>query len=225
MGNDGGSIQKRSDLVKEAKADRQKELQDQLNAKDVLNKCALSGKDLMDPIVSDYRGKLYNKDTILEWLLDRDSFGKAEQSRVSHITSIGDVVELKITRDDKGQWSCPIASTSSGPYVYLVECGHVFSSGAMKALMGYDDKQCPECSTAFDYANLTRINPTAEQLTQQEERIKQLQSKGLSHSLKKKKDRKKRKKVAKEDKASEDSDILKKARRLVNDADIGTVTI
>jgi hypothetical protein len=77
MGCDGGSIPKRSELVKTKK--RQREDADKTAAS--INEwfyCALSKEPLRPPLVSCALGKLYNKDAIYEFLLDRSCHGDGE---------------------------------------------------------------------------------------------------------------------------------------------------
>ena len=72
MGGDGGSIPKRIELVQQKKKPEAKD-------KDAANMakwrhCALKHDTLRQPVVVDSYGLLYNKDAILEYLLDRGSF-------------------------------------------------------------------------------------------------------------------------------------------------------
>ncbi len=79
MGNDGGSIPYRIDLVKTA---AKKEVRDEKAAlRDLWFFCALSKRLLEAPIVTDPLGKLYNKDALIEFLLDREgsSYGDGDQ--------------------------------------------------------------------------------------------------------------------------------------------------
>ena len=106
MGNDGGSIPYRIDLVK-TKAKEEKTDEKGL-ARALWLLCALSKvsenieglavavesdsdctlipivfvvfqRPLSQPVVADPLGKLYNKDAIIEYLLDRTSFGDGDQ--------------------------------------------------------------------------------------------------------------------------------------------------
>lgn len=49
--------------------------------------CALSKRPLQEPIVACGLGKLYNKDALLEYLLDRSAYGDGEEI-CGHIRSL-----------------------------------------------------------------------------------------------------------------------------------------
>lgn len=80
MGCDGGSIPKRSELVKTKKqtAD-QPSVDPETAASAEWEYCALSRQLLSAPVVSCVLGKLYNKDAIYEYLLDPSSHGDGDQ--------------------------------------------------------------------------------------------------------------------------------------------------
>lgn len=148
MGNDGGSIPKRRELVKEAaKAltsaqikEAQTEQQEYAWSTDPLTR-----KPLARPVVSDAAGVLYNKDSIIEYLLkDDEDVEKAEMRKVggvkgtveggfaelgtfgTRVKGLKDVVEVKfeISTVEEGEgtgkgrgekWVCPITGTALGP--------------------------------------------------------------------------------------------------------------
>ncbi len=70
---DGGTIQKRIELVKLAKKPEQADVALQRQLK--WQHCALSKEILQAPVVVDDLGRLYRKESVLRWLLDRKSFG------------------------------------------------------------------------------------------------------------------------------------------------------
>lgn len=158
----------------------------QLNGDDMWKLCAFTGKQLKDRIVSDYKGRLYNKESLLEYLLSPDSYTHVEKEPVRHIKSMKDFVELHITTDGENEdkWVCPISKKESGKFVYVAECGHAFSESAMKNI---DDlTNCMVCDTTFDQSNVITINPVDEaDIDRLECRMDSLKEKGLSHSLKK----------------------------------------
>ena len=115
--------------------------------------CALSHRPLASPVVSDWSGKLFNKDAILESLIasSGDKLGpqpsKEGQAEDVHIGSLRDVVEVKFQAESDGGhdesrksatgWVCPITNKPLGPgvkAVYLVPCGHAFAETALKEL-------------------------------------------------------------------------------------------
>jgi hypothetical protein len=172
----------------------------------------------MENVVSDWRGRLYNYETILKNLMPSDDDEKdfapppslvntanGEWQELTFdstgIKSLRDVVKLKFKRyeaaGEKGKdiWACPMTLKELGPAtkaVYLVPCGHVFSEVGIKTIQ---EEACPECSEPFKAENVVPILPTekteVERLTK---RMDSLRESGLSHSLKKDKSQGKKKK-------------------------------
>jgi hypothetical protein len=147
MGNDGGSIPTRRELVKNAARNpnnselKATQLEAQTHA---WTYCPLSNRPLAEPIVSDCAGTLYNKDAILEQLLPKDDdipasiIKEKEDILQGRVKGLRDVVEVKFTvvREGKDEKKiCPITSKELGPNtkaVYLVPCGHAFSEVAIR---------------------------------------------------------------------------------------------
>ncbi|KAJ5782773.1 Zinc finger RING/FYVE/PHD-type [Penicillium paradoxum] len=222
MGNDGGSIPTRRELVREAARapstaqvkETQREQQEHC-----WTTCPLSHKSLARPIVSDSVGNLYNKDAILEFLLPGDdvegisSKADCEEILCGRVKSLRDVVEIKFEvdteltehpsgrpfapRERREGWICPITAKPLGPSVksvYLVPCGHVFAEEAIRQLKG--DK-CLQCNESYTEDNIINILTTKKE---DKERLiargHKLAEQGLTHSLKKAPGSKKRKKHA-----------------------------
>jgi hypothetical protein len=160
MGNDGGSIPKRRELVKEAakalNTTQVKEVQTEQQAH-AWSHDPLTRKPLGRPIVSDSAGVLYNKDSIIEYLLRGDGDPaklEAEKQMQGRIKSLKDVVEVKFEVDSEGasalvesngstgrreKWVCPITGKELGPRakaVYLVPCGHAFAGSVVREVSG-----------------------------------------------------------------------------------------
>ncbi|KAF9886020.1 hypothetical protein FE257_012076 [Aspergillus nanangensis] len=222
MGNDGGSIPTRRELVREAARnpttaqikETLRELQEHL-----WTTCPISHKALIRPIVSDSAGNLYNKEAILKYLLPSDEVegisSKADCDEIlgGRVKGLRDVVDLKFDIDtDRGQqqqhpvhkldkreaWICPVTAKQLGAgvkAVYLVPCGHVFSEEAIRQLK--DDDKCLQCNEPYTDDNVIPILPTKD--TDKQElvaRAQRLAEQGLTHSLKKAPGSKKRKKHA-----------------------------
>ena len=206
MGNDGGSIPTRRELVKEAAKDKtttqvkevQHEQQEYYWTTD-----PISRESLATPVVSDSSGKLYNKSTILEYLVEGARKEDADTITQGAIKSLKDVVEVKFEIDTaatssaaRGEaWRCPITGDKLGPgskAAYLVPCGHAFSGSAIKEVSG---EKCLTCETEYASNDIIPILPTsATDIARLALRVKTLQEKGLAHSLKKSSGGKKRKK-------------------------------
>ncbi|KAE8374953.1 Rtf2 RING-finger-domain-containing protein [Aspergillus bertholletiae] len=223
MGNDGGSIPTRRELVREAARapstaqvkEAQRELQEHH-----WTTCPLSHKQLLRPIVADCAGNMYNKDAILKFLLPSEEIegisSKADCEEIlgGRVKGLRDVVELKFEIDSEQTqkpsakfgkqegWVCPVTAKQLGPNVkavYLVPCGHVFSEEAVRQLKG--DK-CLQCNEPYTEENVISILPTKDEDKQQlAARAQKLAEQGLTHSLKKAPGSKKRKKQANGDSA------------------------
>ncbi|KAK8192733.1 Replication termination factor 2 [Zalaria obscura] len=198
MGNDGGSIPTRRELVKEAARNPTvSELKESQASKEQYywTTDPLSRTPLVPPIVSDCTGKLYNKDTILEFLIGADEESKAEAEKLlqGNVKSLRDVAEVKfsVDGDAKGPdgrevWKCAITGDRLGPgvrAVYLVPCGHAFSASAIKEVSG---ERCLTCNESYAANDVIPIVPTAESdVARLALRVRGLRDRGLGHSLKK----------------------------------------
>ena len=214
MGNDGGSIPTRRELVKNAARNpNTSELKaTQLEAQTHhWTYCPLSNRPIAAPIVSDCAGTLYNKDAILEQLLPKDNdvpasiIKEKENVLQGRVKGLRDVVEVKFTVTKEGKDEkkiCPITSKELGPTtkaVYLVPCGHAFSEVAIREVAG---DTCVECNEAYTSENIIPILPLAkEDIERLAARAAKLKETGLTHSLKKAPGGKKRKKHAEADAA------------------------
>ncbi|THH10572.1 hypothetical protein EW145_g1227 [Phellinidium pouzarii] len=111
--------------------------------------CALSKRPLQEPIVSCALGKLYNKDALLEYLLDKSAYGDGDEI-CGHVKSLKDVKTLKLTPNptpanpdssstERPQFVCPLTLKEMNggvPFVYIATCGCVVSLAGLKALAG-----------------------------------------------------------------------------------------
>ncbi|KAL8936959.1 MAG: hypothetical protein Q9211_003931 [Gyalolechia sp. 1 TL-2023] len=164
MGNDGGSIPTRRELVRESAKDPSttqiKETQ-QEKLEHYWRHCALSQTLLSLPIVSDSTGNLYNKDAVLEKLLDagqkiRDENVAGSDRTSGAINSLRDVVEVQFTVDEEEE----SGQSKSNP---LRLCNETYAADDVIPIL-------PSSSTDKD-----RLR----------DRLSRLQSAGLTHSLKK----------------------------------------
>ncbi|KAJ6500340.1 DUF602-domain-containing protein [Mycena sanguinolenta] len=207
MGNDGGSIPDRRDLVRNKPKAAAVDKANQTRAR--WNFCALSKRRLQEPIVSCALGKLYNKDAVIEFLLDRDAYGDGENI-CGHIRSLKDVKTLTLTANpapavpgtepsERPQFVCPLTlkeMNGTMPFVYLRPCGCVFSAAGLNALRSSppDSAQeaekdtCPQCAAKYSHsADCVPLNPTLEE----EERLRfALEAQRLLEPVKKSKKRK-----------------------------------
>lgn len=179
---------KRKELIRESKAVKVDRLTQQEYNSERWHTCQLTNKELQRPVVSDYKGLLYNKESILEYLVDPDRFGEKQRILVSHIKSLRDVVELRLNG-----FVCPITGNELGSggvnYVYLVSCGDCLAQKCLKL----SSSECPVCGLAYGEDDVIVLNPSdATEVEALESRMAHLQSRGMTHSLKKSKRRKDR---------------------------------
>ncbi|KAF8168541.1 Rtf2 RING-finger-domain-containing protein [Crassisporium funariophilum] len=177
MGNDGGSIPDRRDLVRNKPKAEQADKANQTRARWLF--CALSKKRLQEPVVSCALGKLYNKDAIIEYLLDKSAYGDGEKI-CGHIRSLKDVKTLTLTPNnassstdskadstDRPQFACPLTMKEMNgvqPFVYISTCGCVFSQAGLKTVASSSSPKekasdsdeggkslslCPQCAKKY----------------------------------------------------------------------------
>lgn len=196
MGNDGGSIPKRHELVKNAaRAKTTAEVKETAleSLTHAWTHCALSGLPLdLESVVSDWRGRLYNYEAMLKGLMPSDDPVEVTPASLG-VRSLRDVAKLKFSKTGE-TWVCPISMKELGPAtksVYLVPCGHVFAEVAITEIQ---EKTCPECGEETGDDNTIALFPTTEkEVTRLQKRIDDLRAKGLTHTLKKDKSEKKKK--------------------------------
>ncbi len=155
MGNDGGSIPTRRELVKEGARDlnttQVKEIQTE-QQQHYWSTCALSHEPLSQPVVSDALGTLYNKAAVLDHLLtnaqdtaDKASLREKGEAFKDRLRSLRDIVEVRFYTDGSEdaavprRWRCPITNKVLGPgvkAVYLIPCGHAFAESVIKEMPG-----------------------------------------------------------------------------------------
>ncbi|KAH7909752.1 Rtf2 RING-finger-domain-containing protein [Hygrophoropsis aurantiaca] len=179
MGNDGGSIPDRRDLVRNKPKAEQADKANQTRAKWFF--CALSKRPLQEPVVSCALGKLYNKDSILEYLLDRSAYGDGEEI-CGHIRSLKDVKVLKLTpraasaplsnisaSTEVPQYVCPLTFKEMNgvqPFVYILTCGCVFSQAGLRTVLGAS----PETSVKVEKVTKDKMELDSS-LTEKEEQL------------------------------------------------------
>jgi len=203
MGCDGGTIPKRDELVRTQKKPEQADKDAETSAK--WKHCAVSQEELRSPIVSCELGRLYNKDAVIEYLLDKAAISET----ASHIRNLKDIIELKLTvnvafdksKADKGdsyvdrqasEHICPVTGLEmNGKYkfCYIRKCGCVMSD---RALQQIKSNICHKCERIYDKEDIVVINGSSEEIqvlrTRMEERRLQakLDKKAKKYSKKQK---------------------------------------
>lgn len=177
MGCDGGTIPKRDELVRMKKKPEQVEKNYELNAK--WFHCALSQAELRSPVVCCELGNLYNKEAVLEYLIDKSS---VTSDVASHIRSLKDVKELNLTNnptfDQKSveqadsyldfqasRFICPVVGIEmNGRYkfCFLWKCGCVFSERALREV---PSTVCNKCGKPLSDDDIVVINGSEDEMS------------------------------------------------------------
>jgi len=174
MGCDGGTIPKRHELVR---LKQKAEVKDKDSDRATLwTLCSLTSVPLSEPVVACQLGRLYNKDAVIEYLLDKES----QLEKMAHVKNLKSISTLKLsantvwnkkTKTGDGyhdmniaKYNCPVSGIEmNGRYrfCYLLKCKCVLSEKVLKEIKG---DCCPNCSAAYDRAtDVVIINPTEEE--------------------------------------------------------------
>ena len=199
MGCDGGTIPKRDELVKTKKKPEEKDKQ-----ADSIGKwkyCFLSSEKLRKPIVSCDLGRLYNKESIIQYLLEKETNPNVF---VKHIRNLKDVKELNLTEKfnyeerlvEDGQYIdtldskfiCPVVGLEmNGKYkfCYLKSCGCVLSERALREVRS---DACHKCDKPYEEQDIIVINGSEEEINQQRVKMEERRAKEkLEKKIKKRK--------------------------------------
>ncbi|XP_029632226.1 replication termination factor 2 isoform X2 [Salmo trutta] len=201
MGCDGGTIPKRHELVKGPKKVEKVDKNAELAAR--WKYCALSTEKLRRPIVACDLGRLYNKDAVIEYLLDK-SADRPNSEVASHLRGIKDIKELNLTdnpawegerRNTKGDryedmhcamFICPVVGLEMNGkhrFCFLQTCGCVFSDRALKEVK---TEICHKCGDPFKDENLVVLNGTKEEVEKLREKMEEKRAKATKKSKKNK---------------------------------------
>eukprot|EP01102_Stenamoeba_stenopodia_P015324 TRINITY_DN5208_c0_g2_i1.p1 TRINITY_DN5208_c0_g2~~TRINITY_DN5208_c0_g2_i1.p1 ORF type:complete len:278 (-),score=78.07 TRINITY_DN5208_c0_g2_i1:212-1045(-) len=193
MGCDGGSIEKRDELVKVKKGPPPKDPKEISRIR--WSSCTISKEPLTLPVVACALGNLYNKDAVIAHLL-----AKSMPAEFSHIRGLKDLIDLKLTpnpdasKDGASLFICPITRFEAGggySFIAMRPCGCVI---ARKALKEIQSDECLACGKPYHKDNILTINPNDEELVEIKKKLaeqpksektkktKKSKSKGEKHS-------------------------------------------
>ncbi|XP_005090121.1 replication termination factor 2 [Aplysia californica] len=178
MGCDGGTIPRRDELVRTKKKPEQKDKDSVLAFK--WKHCAISQEALVKPVVACELGRLYNKETVLEFLLDKSKFEVAAQ--FDHIRGLKDIKELNLTDNperrpngaekgdafidtSKSDFICPVVGLEmSGKYrfSFIWTCGCVMSERALREVKS---EVCHKCGKSYKEEDVILLNGSEEEVT------------------------------------------------------------
>ena len=151
MGCEGGSIPKRTDVVKvKGKAEK---IDESEVLKSLWTCCFLSKKPLERPVVACKLGRLYNKDSIVMYLLnarqDQELNDPVLQAEMNHIKSLKDVTTCKLINSkhpNSPYFACPISDremNGKSKFYFTKICGCVLSEQALRQFPA--TKHCLVC--------------------------------------------------------------------------------
>ncbi|KAI9201958.1 Rtf2 RING-finger-domain-containing protein [Polychytrium aggregatum] len=207
MGCDGGSIPTRSELVKTKQKEQLPDAQAQQYA--AWFTCTLSKRPLKAPIVADNLGKLYNKDAILEFLLDRKAYGDGDVL-CSHISSLKDLISLNLSPNPAylekesasqsaalltivkdtipmSQFACPVTMkemNGNSRFSFIASCGCVLSEQAFKEIPSDTCLKCNQPFSADDVVPINSLKP--EEVERLQTRMEALRAKRLEQEAERK---------------------------------------
>lgn len=160
MGCDGGSIPKRSEMVKtKGKAESVNEAD---GLKTQWTCCFISKKPLEKPVVACKLGRLYNKESVVMYLLNKDEVDPALANELGHLKSLkGSLINCNNLRkeDTSDYFSCPVTGREMNgkSHFYVTKsCGCVISEQAINQFPS--TKTCLVCERK-DFSVLDDLIP------------------------------------------------------------------
>ncbi len=166
MGNDGGSIPGRQEMVKQKKP--QQKIRSHLIDKARANYCTLSKDPLKKPIVVCRLGNLYNKSAIVSALVE-----KKIPKCYGYIRSLKDVKEANVclkaggavadSDDCENRIICPITQmeyNGTSRFWLIWSCGCLVSEKALKEL-GVQSHKCVNCGKPYSSSKHECANSVA----------------------------------------------------------------
>mmetsp|Transcript_11181 Transcript_11181/g.45506 ORF Transcript_11181/g.45506 Transcript_11181/m.45506 type:complete len:300 (+) Transcript_11181:125-1024(+) len=147
MGNDGGSVPRRIEIVKVRKERKEENKAELVRCK--WETCALSKRKLTPPVVACAAGYLYNKDSLLQAMLEGSL-----PAKFAHVKSLKDLTPVRLTasdgagvrESDRASYVCPVTQTPmKGTYQFslIKDCGCVVSNRALDEIP--DRTACMNC--------------------------------------------------------------------------------
>ncbi|EKD00772.1 hypothetical protein A1Q2_04964 [Trichosporon asahii var. asahii CBS 8904] len=175
MGADGGSIPDRRDLVK---TKGKLEKTDKALLRERFFYCALSKPVVLDPL-----GKLYNKEAIIEYLIDKTAYGDGDEicPYIKSVKTLNLMPNPALSEGDDATsvsrapfvcWLSLKEMTGAVTFIAIRNCGCVFSEAAVRAIIpnlakGPESSSdgpaepvaCPNCTKPFDPSAQSSVMP------------------------------------------------------------------
>lgn len=176
MGCDGGTIPTRDELVRLKKKPEQRDKDGHRLYK--WQHCAITQEPLRKPVVACELGRLYNKESVIELLLNKDRSNAP--SNTQHLEKLKDVVELQLTANPAfdahkksvgdgmyndaliSPWICPVTGLEMNgtfKFVFAFSNGKVVAERAVKVLL-----KDPTEAQFYKEDDLVTVNAEEEEL-------------------------------------------------------------
>lgn len=174
MGCDGGTIPTRDELVKLKKKPERKDKDSARLYR--WRHCAITQEPLRKPVVACEMGRLYNKESVIELLLEK----KERSARNEHIEKLKDVMEIQLADNPAydaekasvgdgfyvdrlvSPWICPVTGLEMNgtfKFVFPWKIGRVVSERAVKILQK-DEAE----AGSFKEEDIIMLNPDSDEL-------------------------------------------------------------
>lgn len=160
MGLDGGCITRRPDMIKKpdkSKRVRTERERKETNAENYWVYCALTGLPLKAPILISKCGAIFNKEDVLQAILEKNL-----PKKLRYLKHLKNTKEL----DLRGvqtllEYSCPLSGKIPNPstkniFTFIFSCGHLFDQEAFNIMC--NDGTCPICGNKFSKEDLVVLN-------------------------------------------------------------------
>jgi hypothetical protein len=195
-GNDGGSIPTRGEMVKIKKSTKRNDKSAKRRSR--WETCALSKQPLVQPIVADELGNIFNKEVIIKGLIEKNL-----PQKFNHIRSLKDVHHVNFTfntticdtnkpvqngavpDEEESPFRCPITSqpaNGQASFSLLITCGHVISEKGLQQIDSLHPT-CFICQNFFTKLDVLPLNPEEETL--EKLRIRMSEQRALQQKEKK----------------------------------------
>ena len=167
MGNDGGYIAKRSEMVKQKSEPTKTDYTSINRLRSML--CAISNKKLELPIVACRLGYLYSKEVVLGCLIK-----KAVPKTFNHIRKLRDVKDVKVleSTDPEFPFMCPLTRkihNGVNKFVILWSCGCMMSEEALEHCV--EKNNCPVCQKTFNQSDIVSLFYSPESIELKKQQI------------------------------------------------------
>jgi len=198
-GNDGGSIPTRGEMVKIKKYTKKSDSSISRRLRWIT--CAITRQPLVQPIVADALGNIFNKEALIKSLIE-----KTISPRYNHIRSLKHIYDVNFTFNPKydptqpvyvgveveefdSPFECPITGVpANGQHSFslIITCGHVLSDKGLQQI-DLQNACCFVCQKTFSRGDILQLNPDEETQERIRSRINELNKRAVKEKFEEKK--------------------------------------